>query len=239
MAARKSLCTNEEGIFVFNDDGTLAPGWPRYCPTGFLAYGFPTPTVTQFSKDEDSVIVIINDVGDIYAYEFDGSSYFYSLEGYFASFNQQPSNSYYYGGNAVTSADLIGNDINEVIVTYSSNMPYTGVGLFESRNGLPAYNMPEPYVLSTSAVYGTVLADLNNDFLPEIITSGYDADGVRTIWAITGGTDTLPGWPVTVPAVNGWLSSYPMVADLDLDNSPEILCTYFELDIASLYIFRA
>jgi len=236
---KEIIVTNEEGIYVFNYDGTLAPGWPRFCPTGFLAYGFPTPTVTQFSTDEDSVIVIINEVGDIYAYEFDGSSYFYSLEGYFASFNQQLSSSYYYGGNAVTSADLIGNNQNEVIVTYSSNMPYTGVGLFESRNGLPAYNMPEPYVLSTSAVYGTVLADLNNDFLPEIITNGYDDNGVRTIWAITRGTDTLPGWPVTIPAGNGWLSSYPMVADLDLDNSPEILCTYFELDITSLYIFRA
>ncbi|MFZ5979704.1 MAG: S8 family serine peptidase [Candidatus Zixiibacteriota bacterium] len=236
---KEIIVTNEEGIYVFNDDGSIVSGWPRFCPTGFQAYGYPTPVVTQFSPEQDSVIAIIDEVGDIYAYKFDGSSYFYSLEGYFASFNQQPSSSFYYGGNAVTSADLLGNGVNEVIVTYSSSMPYTGVGLFEGRNGLPAFDMPQPYVLNTVVVYGTVLADLNSDLLPEIITSGYDADGTRTLWALTYGTDILPGWPVTLPAVDGWLSSFPMAADLDLDDSPEILCTFFELDIASLYIFRA
>jgi len=232
------IVTNEEGIHVFNYDGTYAPGWPRQCPTGFLAFGFPTPTVTRLSLDQDSVIVLVNNDGDVYAYEFNGDSYFYSLEGYFTSFNQQPSGSFYYGGNTVTSADLTGNNLMEMVVTYSSSLPYAGVGLFESRTGLPAFHQPLPYILNTSVIYGSVLADLNGDQLPEIIVSGYD-NADRKIWAITNGTDTLPGWPISLPDVNGWLSTYPMVADLDLDGSPEILTTYFEFDIASLYIFRA
>ncbi|MDD3732136.1 MAG: S8 family serine peptidase [candidate division Zixibacteria bacterium] len=233
------IITTEEGIHVFKRDGSYAPGWPRSCPTGFLSFGYPTPTVTRLSADQDSVIIIVNDVGDVYAFELNGDSYFYSLEGYFTSFNQQPSGSFYYGGNSVTSADLTGNNINEAVVSYSSSYPYAGVGLFESRSGLPAFNQPLPYVLTTSVIYGMVLGDLTGDHLPEIIANGYDNNGTRTIWALSGGKYILPGWPVTLPNVTGWLSTFPMVADLDLDKSPEILCTYFEFDIASLYIFRA
>jgi len=35
------------------------------------------------------------------------------------------------------------------------------------------------------------------------------------------------------------MGSYPMAADLDLDGVPEILLTFFELDVGALYIFRA
>jgi hypothetical protein len=42
-----------------------------------------------------------------------------------------------------------------------------------------------------------------------------------------------------MPAVSTWIGSYPIAADLDLDGIPEIICTFFEYDIASLYIFKA
>jgi len=88
-------------------------------------------------------------------------------------------------------------------------------------------------------VYGSVMADLNDDNLMEIITSGYDSTGTRTLWVKTRGQDDLPGWPRQLPEMDGWLGSVPMVGDLDLDGVPEILTTYFEFDRSVLYIFRA
>jgi hypothetical protein len=49
----------------------------------------------------------------------------------------------------------------------------------------------------------------------------------------------LPGWPVTLPDVYGWIGSYPIAADLNLDGSPEILCAFFEFDVGALYAFSA
>jgi hypothetical protein len=238
------ICTSSEGLHVFNYDGSYADGWPVEMFTGRIPFGYdyPNPIVAQLGLGEDSAIVLINKIGQILAYEFNGDPYFYSLDGLFASFDPRISDSYGYGGPTspfVTSTDLDGDGLNEVIASYSSPEPITGLGLFDARTGLPAYGMESPIIESIRGVYGTVLADLTDDGLPEIITLGRDSLGVMTIWVKTNGVDDLPGWPVAIPNVELWIGSYPIAADLDLDRIPEILCTFFEYDIASLYIFRA
>jgi hypothetical protein len=124
-------------------------------------------------------------------------------------------------------------------LTYSASTFNAGVAVFEGRTGKPAFGRPLPYVVETSGVFGTLLADLNRDTLPEIVTSAYDSTGVPVIWVKTRGTSNLPGWPRALPETIDWMSSYPMAADLDLDGVPEILVTLFELDIGVLYVFRA
>ncbi len=238
------ICTSRDSLHVFNYDGTYADGWPVAMFTGQIpfGYGFPNVTVAQLGLGEDSAIVLINKIGQILAYEFNGDPYFYSLDGLFASFDPRISDSYSHGGPTspfVTSTDLDGDGLNEVIASYSSPEPITGLGLFDARTGLPAYGMEAPIIESIPSVYGTVLADLTDDGLPEIITLGRDDLGVMTIWVKTNGIDDLSGWPVAIQAVDQWIGSYPIAADLDLDRIPEILCTFFEYDIASLYIFRA
>jgi hypothetical protein len=233
------ICTTEDGLHVFNYDGTYADGWPVSCTTGGLGYGLPVPTVTELSVTEDSAIVLINRDGQVLAYEFNGDSYFYSLEGWFASFASRPTTSSFFDGNAVTSADLVGDGFNEVVASFSANATPAGVGIFEARTGQPAFDRPQPQVLKAGKIYGTALADLDGDKLPEIITCGYDSTYTRTIWVKTKGEDDLPGWPVQLPDIPLWQGIYPMVTDLDLDNSPELLFTFFEFDVGALYIFKA
>ncbi len=239
------IFTSSDGIYVANRDGSLADGWPVECSTGQIGggYAYPNPTVALLGVEEDSAIVIINKIGQILAYEFNGDPYFYSLEGLFASFDPRISDSYAHGGVTspfVTSVDLIGDGLMEVVASYTSPEPYTGIGVFDGRTGEPAFDLDHPTIEHIPDVGGSVLADLTGDGLPEIITlARKDTLGDPGIWVKTMGQYDLPGWPVSMPAVRTWLVSYPTVGDRDLDGVPEIMCTFFEYDIAALYIFRA
>jgi hypothetical protein len=246
------ICTSDDGIHVFNYDGTYAAGWPQTCYTGQIPYeyAFPNPVITQLrlhTEDgavPDSGILIINKIGEILAYRFNGDTYFYSYSetGLFASMGARISDFFGIGGGSspfVTATNLNGDDFIEVIASHTSPYPYTGLGIFQGANGEPAFGLDSPIVLHIPYVNGTILADLTGDLMPEIIVSGNDTAGVPGIWVKTNGVDDLPGWPVQLPDVAGWIASYPVAADLDLDGVPEILCTYFEYDISALYIFKA
>jgi subtilisin family serine protease len=233
------ICTNADGIHVFRHDGTEAPGWPVMCPTGSQSYGFPNPSIVHLTPHDAPAIVIVDVTGQLQAYRLNGESYFYSLQGHYAWFNPNPSTAYMYGGNLVASADLNGDGQNEVVVSFSSTVPRSGTIVLDGRTGEPAFDRPDGHVVNAQVIYGSILADITGDSLPEVISVGYDQSLTRTIWVKTGGIYDLPGWPIQLPEMAGWRGNYPTAADLDLDGIPEIICTFFEYDIGSLYIFRA
>jgi hypothetical protein len=233
------ICTGDSALHVFNNDGSYASGWPVSYWMGYTAYGSPAPVVTELGFNQDSAIVLINREGTVLAYEFDGTSYFYSLEGWYTSFNNEPIPSLYYNGNGVSGVDLDGDAANELIVTFAAEDPVAGVAVFDGRTGQPAFDRALPYVIEALGVQGSVLADLDGDHLPEIITSGYDLANRMTIWVKKYGIYDLPGWPIVLPDVVDWIGSFPTVADLDLDGTPEILAAFYEFDIGVLYAFRS
>ena len=246
------ICCSDSAIHVFNSDGTYASGWPistyldsqdnwelKPLDLGSWGYGTPNPMITELDRDKDSAIVTLDQKGNIFAYTFDGDPYFYSKGGVFASYHHQPQTSLYFSGNGVSGADLDGDGLNELVFTYSANEIKAGVAVFEGRTGKPAFGETLPYVIKASGIFGTLLTDFDGDKLPEIVTSVYDSAGVPTIWVKTDGLSNFTGWPRRLPEVKNWLGSYPMAADLDLDGIPEIITTFYELDIGVLYIFRA
>lgn len=238
------IATGDSLLHVFNHDGTYALGFPVSCYTGSIPYryGYPMPTVTRLGMYEDSAIVFLNKRGEIMAWELDGDPYFYSLQGLFATLDPRISSFYNFGGFTspfVSSYDVTGDGFNEVVASYTAPPPNTGLALFDGRTGQPVFDPTDPFVQRVKDVMGTVLTDLNGDALPELITLGRDQDNAITLWAKTQGQDDLPGWPVTIPDVTGWIGSYPIAADLDLDGSPEILCAFFEFDVGAVYAFRA
>jgi len=246
------ICTNETGIHVFNIDGTYAEGWPQSCLTGLAPYqyAYPNPIVTRLGQGEDSAIVIINRIGQILAYEFDGDPYFYSLEGWFGSVGAGVSDvSIYTGGVSpfVSSADLNGDGLNEVVATFSSSHA-GGLAVLDGRTGQPAFDMPSPIVQNIRTVNGATLADLDGDGLLEVIVLGFnripvgvDTLSIPHLWVKRLGTEDFPGWPVIMTDFpkNMWIGSFPVAADLNLDNVPEILCTFFSYDRSYLCIFSA
>lgn len=234
------ICTNADGLHVFNHFGQYVDGWPRRCYTGQLQFGFPIPSVVQLGGSvPDSAIMFVNNRGKIMAFDFEGNSHFYSLDGWFADFGPSPTNSFFYGGNSVASTDLNGDALREVVATYSNSLPFAGNAILDARTGLPAWDMVSPLTMDATVVYGSIIADLNGDGLPEIVTAGYRQNTSRVIWAKTLGVVDLPGWPIELPELGGWIGNIPAVADLDMDGTPEVLCTFFEFDIGGLYIYRA
>lgn len=239
------ICTTEDTIHVFKFNGQYVSGWPVSYYTGAIPFGFgyPNPTVAPLGNGEDSVVMIINKRGQILAYNFDGSPYFYSLGGLFASFDPRLSDFLAAGGQSspfVTSCDLDHDGQVEVVGAYSAlAYPYEGIGLFESTTGRPAFGRFDELVLHSPIILGTTLADLDNNKIPEIISTTVDSGGSPRVWVMKNGTTVMTGWPIDMPAVTDWIGSYPTAADLDLDGIPEILCTFFYFDIAALYIFKA
>ncbi len=243
--------TNAEGIYIVNYDGTpVFPDTLLRCYTGQIPYeyAYPNPTISKLrvasesGATPDSGLMIINKLGEILAYRFNGDPYFFGLGGLFAQFSDRISFSYGIGGGSspfVTATNLNGDDDLEVVASYTSPYPFTGLGIFSGTDGQPAFDMDEPTIIHASYIYGTTLADLDGDDLPEIITAGFDNEGRMWIWAKTHGTNDLLGWPFQFTEVQSWIGSYPVVADLDLDGIPEILITFFEYDVAALYIFNA
>lgn len=238
------IITSDTGIYVIKYDGTIAEGWPQYCKTGMIPFGhgFPNPTVTKLGAGEDSAIVIINTSGEILAYKFNGDSYFYSLEGYYAVLNPRLADFFAKGGQSspfVSSVDFNNDGLFEVVSSYTAPEPYAGVGLFNGRTGLPLLSETDPVIILESDVYGTALADFDNDNRPEIISLGSDTSNITTLWVKTNMTEDYPGWPVTLDELFGWFISPITLADLDLDGVPEIMFTAFWFDIAHLFIFNS
>ncbi len=233
------LVATDATIEAIKYDGSSAAGWPIMREMGSSGLGNATVSVGRLSPTADSVVMCMDGSGNVCAYQFNGQPYFYSLEGWFAAINPYETPSYFWGGNNVVSADLNGDGYNEVIASYSSLIPRGGVGIYDSRTGQPAFKAASPIQIEASGVYGTVLVDLTQDQLPEIVTTGYDSLGVRTIWAKTLGRFAVPGFPIQLPEVGGWRGNYPTAADLDGDGSPEVICSFFEYDVGVVYIFRA
>ncbi len=244
------IVTDSTGIHAFKYDGSYVDGWPQACLTGLIPYdyGYPIPTVLELRQNSepgavpDSAVVIINKLGQVLAYRFNGDRYFYSRE-MFGQFDARISYSFGLGGGTspfVSSADLNNDGLMEVIGTFTSPPPYTGLGLWNGSNGQPAFGNPAPTVIPMRQATGAALADVDLDGIPEIIATGIDTTGKQRIWVMTQGQTQLASWEVPIPSDwKGWLASYPIEADLDRDSIPEILITFFEYDRSLLIIYRA
>jgi subtilisin family serine protease len=237
------VSTNADGLHAIKYDGTEAAGFPHACTTGRLVFGYPTPTIASLAPGQPKVISFIDTFGNLQAFKMNGAPYFYSLGGLFAKFNPYATSAYFFAGNELSVADILGTGRPQVVATYCGLTPRTGVALFDGRNGQPALDQSIPQILTNQLVYGTALGDLTGDSLPEIVVTGQDSAYTRTVWLLTRtpdgtGITNMPGWPIVCPELNGWIGNIPTIADLDNDGIPEILFAFYDFDIGSLYAFR-
>ena len=87
--------------------------------------------------------------------------------------------------------------------------------------------------------YGGMLADVDDDGGLEIILSGMDTTYTISIWVTKLGQENLPGWPVRLPELDGWIGTAPICVDIDGDQSKEVVVAFFNYDIARIYAFNA
>jgi len=229
-------------VAAFNFLGQALPGWPQEAATGMTFSSFPIPVLTELYDNADSVILYMNKYGEVHAYKYSGDPYFYSLGGLFTTLDPNINDTSLFAGLTlpfVTATDLDDNSLTEVISLYSTSVTYSGIYIWNGRNGLPPFDWETPLARKIRQSFGGMLADIDNNGSLEIIASGIDTNLTISIWVTRDGTDDLPGWPVRLPEVEDWLGTAPVCADIDGDGSKEVVVAYFNYDIARVYAFNS
>jgi hypothetical protein len=228
-------------VGCYNYLGQALPGWPKEASTGMTFSSHPIPVPTELFDREDSVIIYMSKYGEIHAYKFTGDPYFYSLGGLFTALDPNIFDTANFAGLSlpfVTATDLDGTGNTEVISSYSTSMAYSGVYVWDGRNGLPPYDWDTPLAKKIHQSYGSMLADVDDNGSLEIVLSGVDTNSVVNIWVSRLGQEDVPGWPVALPDLDGWIGTSPVCADVDGDGSKEIVVAYFNYDVGRVYAFN-
>ncbi len=229
-------------IGCYNYQGQALAGWPDTGSTGMTFSSHPIPVATQLYDNADSVIIYFTKYGEVHAYRYNGDPYFYSLGGLFTALDPNIFDTSLFAGLTlpmVTAADLDGNGVTEVIGLYSTSMPLSGIYLWNGRNGLPAFDWQTPLARPVRQMHGGMLADVNDDGVLDIVASVLDTNQTFTLIVATNGDEDLPGWPVHMPGLDGWIGTAPVCADIDNDGSKEIVVAYFGYDVARIYAFNS
>jgi hypothetical protein len=134
----------------------------------------------------------------------------------------------------------------EVIAIWSTSADPAGIYIWNGRNGLPPFNWETPLARKARLTHGGTLADVDMDGTLEIIMSGTEItetepDTIFTVglWVTRNGQEDLPGWPVYMEDLDGWIGTSPVCVDIDNNGSKEIVITYFNFDIARVYAFNS
>ena len=233
------ICTSSDGLHVFNDDGTAVEGWPAtFSILETPGIGYPSPSVTLLDAAEDSVITLMNGMGFIMAFNFDGTPYRYSSEGVLATLPFGDRIPFAYSMSGAVGVDLNGDGVNECLGWQSMKGSNGKVAVYDAVTGEPAWGRTSPMLLDCRAVANLVLGDVNGDGRPEIVVVGENVGQSSCLWVMDGNGNSLPGWPRVLHEVDQYLTCSPLLVDLDMDGSPEILAAFSEWDIAILYAFR-
>ncbi|MCH7877784.1 MAG: VCBS repeat-containing protein [candidate division Zixibacteria bacterium] len=233
--------TTDSGLHVIDRFGIDLAGFPKKTKTGQLFLGFPTPVIMKLGLEEDSAIVFVNAIGQLKAYRFNGDSYFFSLDGLFSRIDPNISNDFLFRGLSiphVTNFDRNRDGRAELISCYSSAGATSGIFVFNGRDGQAANERISARVLDVQESHGVAYGDVDGDGLLDALVSGVNKDNVTSLWLRRNGEQDLPGWPVELPEVREWIGSYPILADLDGDDIPEIIAIFSEFDISRIYVFK-
>jgi hypothetical protein len=229
-------------VACFNYLGQPLPGWPRVAATGMTFSSYPIPMLTELYDSADSVIIYMNKYGEVHAYKYSGDPYFYSLGGLFTTLDPNINDTSIFTGlnlPFITAIDLNNSGTTEVISLYSTTIPYSGIYLWNGRNGLPAFDWETPKAKALRQSHGGMLADVNDDGNLEIVMSGIDTFFNVNLWVTRNGEEDLPGWPIVLPEMNDWIGTTPICVDIDGDKSKEVVVAYFGYDIARIYAFNS
>lgn len=199
------IASQDGYAYVYNHDGTLLAGWPRYMGTALwpdqYAYFCSSPAAVDLDGDGGDELVVGNFDGRLYAYRRDGTA----LPGFPVALD-------FMTFSTPACGDIDGDERLEIVLGDNHGFVYA---LNHDGTMCTGFPYATPYVVRNSAALG----DLDGDGLDEIaITADNSA---YNLMVLDGDGTMLPGFPLLI-GVSGAGAS-PSLADIDSDGRLDIV----------------
>lgn len=197
-----AVVTNDNKLFIWKDDGTLLPGWPK----SSLAYLFNSFSIADINGDGVNEIIAINGVGQINVFNKDGVA----LSGWPKLLNLP-------GIKRKISVADINKDGKKEIVVVNSGAPKQVYLL--NFDGQVVAGWPKTIDTQENIAYipYPVLGDFDGNGDLEIIIGTTDGK----VYAFNRDGSIVTGWPQSV--VNGYEINSLVLGDVDGDGRIEVV----------------
>jgi Subtilase family/FlgD Ig-like domain/FG-GAP-like repeat len=221
---------SENQLNLLRFDGYQMPGYPITIPAKRGQNGYPAVFFVDMDNDGFMEIVYVSMEGDVFAYRHDGTSYFASLNGFFAEapgfmVEVVP---------FVFCEDFNRDGQNEMIVMMSN-----AIYIFNTHNGIEPDWISQSLISDLTGITGACMADFDGDSLLELGFIGRESEDEIVYVAIMEPDGTyLDGFPKYLDRKD-YLINYPAAADLDNDGKAEILFTISEVSFAEVWIVNS
>ncbi len=228
------ICSEQEGIHVYLSG---SQDWVRSVGTGGnVSWTLAAPLIADLENDGNLEVLLVNDLGTVYAWRKDGQSVIPGNEGIFA---QTEVGGGSFGFPCVAVADLDQDGEKEVIVGSSRYyLGYRGgVYIFDTEGNRLLEPGDYPDVFDHIAGIAVANIDTNDDL--EIIVFGADTN-YFSLWAFKkDGTQPDP-YPIIIEDLfpGGWYGNYPAVGDLEGDGILEIVVSAWTPGEARIYAWH-
>ena len=186
-------------VFVFNEDGSISPGWPYVMATPIAG----SPAVGDVDNNGDLEIVVNNAGGDLRVLNHDGTILMSQF------FSNSPWNNFFASSPAL--GNVTGDAKLEIFVARASGNVY---GM--QSNGVVLTGWPKQYSSTTYTESSPIITDVDGDGNPDIVI-GSESQFIMG-WSATG--QPLAGFPLkTDDAMRG----VPQFADVDRDGDTDLI----------------
>ena len=210
-------CSMDGSVHIWNSNGDPLPGWP----VSIGDCGVAAPALGDIDGDGRSDIVAQASDGKVYAWDYEGVL----LEGWPVTVGDERPWYWCYNSSPAIG-DVDGDGRCEIVVSYSSTTQLT-VTAFDFRGSVVFSRL---FGSLYDNIVSPVLADLNEDGVPEIVVavmgeSYVMEEGNVVLSVLDGAGNDRAGWPRYTEEV-AWASLQiydPVVGDIDGDGWSEIV----------------
>ena len=222
---------SENTVNLVGFDGFPMSGFPKEIPLGSGQYGYPALFMADMDNDSYQEIIAVTMDGDVYAYRHDGSSYFASLNGFFAAVP-----GYMREYVPIVICDDFNGDYQKEIVVMMSD----AISIYNTHNGIKPFWLDNAQISDMNGITGACAADFDADGLLEIGFIGRESEDEKVFVAIMEADGTyFDGFPMFLPNVINQLVNFPAVADLDNNGKAEIVVTTSAMDFSQVWIIES
>ncbi len=187
---------NEGVIYIYNMDGSIVDGWPRYTE-GII---FSSPVVGDIDNDgKDDIVVGLQYASDIFPEENLGGLYAFDKNG-----NILPGWPYKQGYNFWSTPALGDLNNDEKLEIATSRLGFKTSLLYHNGSIIEGW----PRTTAWNSYYSDMLADVNGDGKLDVLTT---SGGIYSCDEFGKGCGGVYAWDIN----SGFVSGFPKVTEID------------------------